>query len=1381
MSIIGLIKLMEIAKQGAKFGVLTSQCQEIDFVDNTIQFKLSEEINIFLLANEQQKHVPFSKEGKTSYNINRYTSQYLWLYENFTKNSSLYNIPIAKEIIGSFEPERLLIVLEKLLRRHAALSSQYQLNNENIIANITYLNEFFFKNSFEDISHLNDEEQKRKVQTALDEQCHVSFDLSKEYPIRCKILKRSPYHHYLFLTFHHCAVDGWAVNLLVNELNCYYNSYDDIFHYDNGYSFFHFLENPFLSVIDTETSLAFWSNELHNAPEKHSIEYDNVINEINRNQNIIRTGLTEELQDSLTQLAKDNSTTLFTLLHSAFALLISRYSSCERIVIGSPVANRNEPILNAAIGSFVNTVAYQFHITGSDSFNTFLQKNSNKFAQAFKHQGLPFSFLVEQIKPTRGKFHPIFQIMFVCQHRKKSELKFGSTQINNLQRDYAPPKFDLVLEVISSRMGIQLEWQYNAKLFSSKRIKNLAQSYLLLLKQVAQEPTQSINYYSLNSPTDIKQLYKLSNGEEIPQLLQQNLVQHLNHSLLKNVSNIALIEGDREWSYRELFHNARIVARWINAYTPSDALIAIDIPRSAYQAIAALSVIISGRAYLPLAENLPDIRAANVIKLSGCYLILNNTTNNTNRYPLTIPVKNIQELLLNKIYNTAQLPIGKTTDLAYVIYTSGTTGIPKGVAIEHGSVTNTLLAMNNLFDINCKDNILALSDFAFDLSVYDLFGSWLAGATVTILSNSDAKEPAVWINTIRKRKISIWNSVPAMLQMLIQYCEQENILSLPHIRHIWLSGDRISPQLVYQAYKIFPNASITSLGGATECSIWSIYYPLSRETKYRNAIPYGLPLPNQSIWVLTENCELCDFGIIGDIYIGGAGVAREYWLDAQRTNSSFISSSVLGNRLYRTGDRGRWHPSGYIEFLGREDQQVKIQGYRVELGDIESSLRSNELVAECCIIYCETSNNGIPHLEAFIKLTNQKSVIVNIEQYLSEYLSLLLPNYMLPAFYHIIDDFPLSNNGKLDRSALISLKKKLNKQIQYTYPIMNKEVAELHHLLALTLGCQPENIDINTSFFNNGGSSLLGITFLGKIKSSFNIELSLSEILNYQNLACLYKIIKKREKLPLSVLIPPQKSELLPDIYLIHGAGGQTNQYNKLIDAIGTYMNVYTISSPQIGSADLDSSITIQNISTSHLAMIPREKRASSIIVGWSLGGHLAIYMANESAKDGYPFAHTFIIDSSLPSTKTLSINRNLRVKDCFLNLFNLLNIPKEFLQQSQNDTNGEFSDIVNRYYEANKNVLSEKMDLEQVSTFCTVIKNSFNLTKNISLLPKLSNPLSVWLAFDRKKNELELRNTWKYQSSCFVEVNFTDDNHYQILNNAKLHSALIKLANKIL
>ncbi|OJT44155.1 non-ribosomal peptide synthetase [Serratia plymuthica] len=1373
MSVIGLINLMEMAKQGAKFGELSPRHQSIEHVDAAALRAAQAEISTFLSVCTPDNSEQHTGE-KTCYTVNRYAGQYLWLYENFTKNSPLYNIPIAKEILGSFEPARLLAALKKLLKRHGALCGRYRLDGETITVDIAHPDETIFEHCLEDISSLDGEEQQKCTLAALNAQCNVPFDLGEEYPLRCRILRKSAQHHYLFLTFHHCVVDGWTANLLVDELSRHYHADGDHFRYDSGQAFFRFLEDPFLAVADIDDSLTFWRDELDGAPEKHALEYDIAITAAGRTQNIVRTSLTNELQPTLAQLAKHNGTTLFALLHSAFALLIARESATDRVVIGSPVANRNEPALNGAVGSFVNTVAHQFIVANDDSFTTLLQKSADKFARAFKHQGLPFCYLVEQLKPARGKFHPIFQIMFVCQHRKSNELNVGGAQVNTLPRNYAPPKFDLVLEVISGAEGIQLEWQYNAKLFTPERIKGLAQAYALLLQQIARDPTQAVGQYWLAPIADSRQLSKLSVGREMPTCLRQHLSQPLLRVARQHAARPALIEGERVWHYDRLLRHAGLVAHWLMTHTAPNALIAIDLPRGAHQAIAALGVILAGRAYLPLAEGLPDARAAAIMRLSGCAWVLSNSAHHRNRYPLATGVQDLEALLSTRVRDAEPFPAGKAEDLAYVIYTSGTTGAPKGVAMEHGAVTNTLLAMNRLFNVSHRDNLLALADLAFDLSVYDLFGSWLAGASVTVLSPHEAKEPSAWLNAIRQRQISIWNSVPAILQMLIQYCAQENIMSLPELRHIWLSGDRISPRLIAQAHQLCPNATITSLGGATEGAIWSIYHPLARSTHYRNAIPYGSALPNQSMWVLNEKLEQCGFGVAGDIYIGGAGVAREYWRDRQTTAGSFVRFPTTGERLYRTGDRGRWHRSGYIEFLGREDQQVKLQGFRVELGDVEFALKSSELVAEACVICRNEAGSGARHLEAYITLTKAGKFSVQSEQRIREHVTAVLPAYMVPSRYHLIERFPLSRNGKLDRS-LLSPGAERRQDSNAATPAAPAELALLRKLLADTLGCTPDKIDPHAGFFSNGGSSLSGITFLGNIKRALNVELTLAEILGYPRLDTLTERLRKNSPLPLSMLSGSADRPSLPNLYLVHGAGGQVHQYAEWAKQLGTYANIMTIASPGLAAPGADAALSLRRLAASHLAAIPRDQRGTAVIAGWSLGGQLAIHMAAQATEQGAPFAHAVVIDSGLPAPHPLSAHR-FNVAQSYLSLFDSLGIARHLCRYQETNAMDSFANEIKTHYALNQTVLAKKIAFEHAETFCWALKKSFELTNNAGPLPQIEIPLTLWLSQQRRYKQPNLTQRWEAQSSHSVQLTYCAETHYSILNNAQLLRSLARL-----
>ncbi|KXJ03888.1 hypothetical protein AN414_09320 [Serratia marcescens] len=924
--------------------------------------------------------------------------------------------------------------------------------------------------------------------------------------------------------------------------------------------------------------------------------------------------------------------------------------------------------------------------------------------------------------------------------------------------------------------GIQLEWQYNAKLFTPERINGLAQAYALLLQQIACDPSRAVGHYSLASTADYRQLRQLSVGQAMPASLRQSLSDRLLRAVHQHTDRPALYVGDRVWHYDRLLRHAGLVAHWLNAHTAPGALIAIDLPRGAHQAIAALGVVLAGRAYLPLAEGLPDARVAAIMQLSGCACILSNLAHHRARYPQTTRVQDLEALFPPHVTDTATFPPGEAEALAYVIYTSGTTGTPKGVAMEQGAVTNTLLTMNQLFNVSHRDNVLALADLAFDLSVYDLFGSWLAGAAVTVLSPHEAKEPSAWLNAIRQRQISIWNSVPAILQMLVQYCAQENILSLPQLRHIWLSGDRISPRLIAEAHRLCPNATITSLGGATEGAIWSIYHPLTRDTHYRNAIPYGTALPNQSMWVLNEKLEPCGFGVTGDIYIGGVGVAREYWRDSQTTAGSFVLFPTTGERIYRTGDRGRWHRSGYIEFLGREDQQVKLQGYRVELGDVEFALKSSELVAEACVVCRDETGNGTPHLESYITLTEAGKASVQAEQRIREQVTAALPAYMAPSRYHLIERFPLSRNGKLDRTLLSPGTER--SQASDVAPAASAELMLLRELLADTLGCTPDRINPHASFFSNGGSSLSGITFLGNIKRALNVELTLAEILGYSQLDKLAERLRENAPLPLSMLSGSADRPSLPTLYLVHGAGGQVNQYKALMRRLAPYANIKTLACPA-WAATGDASFTLRQLAAAHLTLIPKNERVKSVIAGWSLGGQLAIHMAALATQQGKSFSHAIIIDSGLPLSISLE-KPHFSMTKCYLNLFDSLGIARHLYRYEKTATYGDFLDEVRKHYALNHPILGERISLEQTESFCLSIKKSFDLTNHVEALPQLDIPMTLWLNQDRLRKDPDLSQQWQRQSSCDIQFTYCTETHYDILDSTPLHNSMRRLLHKL-
>lgn len=1342
------------------------------FLDATIDFQSQT-----ILSKKQNFNL---HNQKRSYNVNKYSSQYIWLYENLTKNSPMYNIPLAWKIEGNLDPYKFISALKVLILQNHVLCSKYNLDGEKIVVDVIKPDLDFLNECIENIDHIPPSEQSILINHAIYEQAKSPFYLDKELPLRCRILKTSEINYYLLLTFHHCVVDGWAVNLIVEKL-CDYYYQQNICQKEKDHVFFNFLENPFIFVEDTKTDLQFWVNELKHAPEKHSLPYDIAIPKSSHPQNILRKIIPINLVKDLQQITNKMGTSLFTLLHAAFALLIIKKSKTNDVVIGCPVANRKDHILNDKIGSFVNTVAYYFDVKPHESFKVFLKRCVEKFSSAYRHHGLPFSYLVEKLQPVRGSFHPIFQIMFVCQHRKNSELQFEeSIKVQPLFRDYLPPKFDLVLEVISVTNGIHLEWKYNSKLFSTDTIKSFSNAYLILLEQIVLNIDQNINNLKIDADNDLLDIMDYSTGIIKPEFLQQTLPEKLYVSANMHAHMPAVIDNDEILTYEQLIRKASVLALWLSKHTNKDDIITISFPRGIIQILAVLGVVLAGRAYLPLSIGLPIKRQTNIILHAGSKLILCNKLSSLSNINKHINIKILDEKFFSAYPLTPFFSRDvKPQDLAYIIYTSGTTGEPKGVAIEQASVMNTLLAMNELFDISSKDRILAISDLGFDLSVYDLLGGWLAGASVVCIPESGNRDPSLWLKLTLEKSITIWNSVPAILQLLINYCAQQNILNIPTIKHIWLSGDWISPKLVSQANQLFPNASITSLGGATEGTIWSVYHEINDNINYRQAIPYGTALPNQSMWILNDELKICKYGEIGDIYIGGIGVARGYWLNDKISANSFIFHSVYGGKIYKTGDRGRWNCSGYIEFLGRKDNQVKIQGFRVELGEVESLLKSNKFIKNALVQSC--SNGETLHLEAWVTLTDEGYTNIDVcESELHALVALSLPAYMRPTSYHFISEFPLSYNGKVDRSQLIAIdtiNSKLTSDIKIAEP---QELTALRMILAETLNTFPWKIDINKSFFNNGGSSLSGIILLRKIDDIFGVTLSLIEILDAFCIKDILQLIFRKVSTPimLSKLSGKLKNNKLPNLYLVHAAGGYVYHYNTLIEKLLPYANVFMISSPLL--TKLGNEVTLEQLAKSHINLLLQNNFSEpSAIIGWSLGGTLALHMADLAKEHGINFSHVGIIDTTLPSVRSQKTVDTL-AKECFRNLFHFLGIKNQLIDNNDRGSSEiDFEMNIKKLYQLNIDLLSKKFNEEQAITFCQTIKQSRYLIDN-KKLPIIDTPISFWTTNKKAIEDCNLKNQWEKMSTKKVSLSYIDANHYTILSSENLAEEITKILTNL-
>jgi yersiniabactin nonribosomal peptide synthetase len=553
-------------------------------------------------------------------------------------------------------------------------------------------------------------------------------------------------------------------------------------------------------------------------------------------------------------------------------------------------------------------------------------------------------------------------------------------------------------------------------------------------------------------------------------------------------------------SYGDLVRRARHLSDRLRAAgARPGSLVAIVMEKGWEQPVAALAVMCAGAAYVPIDSAAPRDRIAWLLEHTRAPVVITQPwLDATLAWGPGIP-----RLVVGRDDEGNTRPEGQSvlpnehdhtlleTDLAYVIFTSGSTGRPKGVMIEHRAAHNTVADINHRLALGPDDRIFGISALSFDLSVWDLFGTFAAGAALVLPDAARSRDPAHWASLLRTHRVTVWNSVPAVLEMLVAHLEAERV-TLPDLRHVLLSGDWIPITLPARVRAVAPNASIMSLGGATEASIWSIAHPANDVPAGWTSVPYGTPLTNQTFHVLNDVLAPCPDYVPGELYIGGVGLARGYFLDEEKTIASFIVHPVTGERLYRTGDLGRYHADGTIEFLGRRDTQVKIHGYRVELGEIESVLREHTAVRDVCAVFSRPASaaaggdTGRALLAAYV-VPHAGHVVERSE--LRAFLGTRLPEYMVPASIVVLDAMPLSSNGKVDRAALPD-PTAVAHAADHVGPRDDTE-RRLVALWSEVLHVPVERIGARDNFFTLGGHSILLVTLAQRLVAELGVEVPL--------------------------------------------------------------------------------------------------------------------------------------------------------------------------------------------------------------------------------------------------------------------------------------------------
>jgi len=676
------------------------------------------------------------------------------------------------------------------------------------------------------------------------------------------------------------------------------------------------------------------------------------------------------------------------------------------------------------------------------------------------------------------------------------ELVYGISQASQVWID---------VQVWEEKGTLTFNWDVVEELFPEGLVADMFEAYCSLLKQlVTSESTWLAPTRQLIPPAQLLQRNAV-NATTVP-VSESTLHALFTAQVRGRAEATAVIAPQRSFTYREIYDRSNQVGRRLRQLGAApNQLVAVVMEKGWEQIVAVLGVLAAGAAYVPIDPGLPQERLLYLLENSEAKLVLTQSWLNET---IELPAE-VQQLCLDTEdladESTQPLePIQTADDLAYLIYTSGSTGLPKGVAIAHRGAVNTILDINQRFGVSSDDRVLALSALSFDLSVYDIFGTLAAGGAIVIPEASLEREPARWSESIVQHRITIWNSVPALLQMMVDYAA-ENLQILASLRLVLLSGDWLPLGLSDRLKALVPNVQTISLGGATEASIWSILYPVQTVDPSWKSIPYGRPMANQHFQVLNELLEPCPVWVPGQLYIGGIGLAKGYWRDEAKTATSFITHPLTGERLYRTGDLGRYLPDGNIEFLGREDLQVKIGGYRIELGEIEAVLMQHSAVRQAIV----TVAGEQPTYKRLVTYVVSEWEISPEE--LRCFLSDKLPDYMLPSVFLFLDALPLSANGKVNRRALPSPDGLL--QLAVTYVAPQNEIEQAIATIWQEV-LDLEKVGVNDKFFEIGGSSLLLTKIYSNLKKVIPDAvqyLSIVDLFNYSTVRSLAQYLSANQ------------------------------------------------------------------------------------------------------------------------------------------------------------------------------------------------------------------------------------------------------------------------------
>src|SRR5262245_13617362 len=1037
-----------------------------------------------------------------------FAQERLWFLDQLGLVGAAYNVPGAFRLQGQLNVGALQRSFSELVKRHESLRTRFETIGGEVTQVIDPVGEFRLQ--VDDLSQLPEEEREAEARRRRQEEIEQPFDLARGPLFRVSLLRLGSEDQLLLMTMHHIISDGWSVGVMLRELGTLYASVIEgrsaqLPQMPIQYADYAEWQREWLSGEVLEKQLEYWRGRLEGAPILELPSDRPRPAAPSFKGKVTGLALSRELTARLEKLALAEGATLYMALLAGTQALLGRWSGQHDIVVGSPIAGRTYRETEGLIGCFVNMLALRTDLGGRPSFRELLRRVKEVTLGAYAHQDIPFEKIVAELQPERDlSRQPLFQVVFTLQNLPQEELKLPALRLRPMSGLHPTAKFDLTIDMKPGPSGLHGNAEYATDLFDSVTIERLLDHWKRLLEGVAANPESAVWELPILSGQERRQLLEEWIGVEIEYPAESCAHELFAQQARQRPDGIALVCGDEQVSYGELERRSNQLGHHLRAMgVGPEMVVGLCVERSVEMMVAMLGILKAGGAYLPLDPSYPTERLR--------YMLEDTET------PVVVTQGELKELLSfyegekvcldqewEAIAGEPECEVGSwvmAENLAYVIYTSGSTGRPKGVAIEHASAVAFLEWVGRSFSVEELSGVVASTSVCFDLSVYELFGPLAWGGKALMVKD------ALEIPTLAAANQStLINTVPSAIAELVRNND------LPSsVRIVNLAGEPLSEQTVTSIYRKSQVKEVNNLYGPTEYTTYA-----TRARALPNETPtIGRPIANTQIYALDKEMQPAPIRVVGELFIGGAGLARGYRKRADQTAERFVPNPFgeAGSRLYRTGDLARYRPDGNIEYLGRADHQVKIRGYRIEPGEVEAALRENPEIQETAVVAREEAS-GDKRLIGYVVWREGK---VGDAGELRKYLKRRLPDYMLPSALVALERLPLTVNGKVDRKALPAPEGRPEGVAYVTARTPVEEMLTGIWEEALRV----ERIGVHDNFFELGGDSLLATRAAAQICNWLKIEMPVWVLFEGPTIAELAECIEEMQRTDTGLTLPP--------------------------------------------------------------------------------------------------------------------------------------------------------------------------------------------------------------------------------------------------------------------